>query len=382
MTAMARTAHDSEAVLDILALEPWYSGAHRAFLDGLVAHSRHRWHLLTLPGRFWKWRQTGSGLTLGQKALAERPPADLIFASDFVHLPDFLGVTRRLYRQTPSLLYFHENQLVYPLSEHHQLDRAYPLANLSGAAVADHLLFNSGYHQQAFFEAAETVLAASPDHAPKGLVTALAQRSGVLPVGVDWYELAGDRPPRSGPLTLLWNHRWEHDKNPEELFETLMALDRQGADFRLLVAGESYQRQPSVFERVKQQLAHRIDHWGYLPDRAEYVALLQRADVVMSLAHHDFFGLSVVEAMAAGCLPLLANRLNYPDLAGSMGPGCLVGDGAELKQRLKTLCNDPDRARDHESSAQVRRFDWGQVAPAFDRLFVQIKNDLPGQHAP
>ena len=25
--------------------------------------------------------------------------------------------------------------------------------------------------------------------------------------------------PRTGPLRVLWNHRWEYDKNPDEFFK-------------------------------------------------------------------------------------------------------------------------------------------------------------------
>ena len=42
--------------LRILALEPYYGGSHRAFLDGLAARSRHAWTVLSMPARKWKWR--------------------------------------------------------------------------------------------------------------------------------------------------------------------------------------------------------------------------------------------------------------------------------------------------------------------------------------
>jgi len=42
--------------VNILALEPFYGGSHRAFLDGWAAHSRHHWTVLGLSPRHWKWR--------------------------------------------------------------------------------------------------------------------------------------------------------------------------------------------------------------------------------------------------------------------------------------------------------------------------------------
>jgi len=365
--------------LDVLAVEPWNAGSHAAFLVGLVERSRHLVRALALPGRFWKWRQTGSGLVLGARA-ARGPRPDLLFASDFLHLPDFLAVTRRAWDgpPVPAVLYFHENQLSYPLQAGHDLDRAYALANLSGAAAADAVWFNSAYHREVFFKDLEALLAACPDHAPADLAREIAQKSAVVPLGVDLEGLDGrlnagaDPAPRTGPLTLLWNHRWEHDKNPEGFFEACFRLAASGADFRVIVLGQSFSEVPGIFAGARERLGTKVLHWGFVPDRAGYARLLSRADVVVSLAHHDFFGVAVVEAMHLGCLPLLAKRLNYPDLVPSeMHARCLVADGDDLLARLLELAQDPAAARTGEARNWAARHDWGHAVEAFDRGFSE-----------
>ena len=54
--------------------------------------------------------------------------------------------------------------------------------------------------------------------------------------------------------------------------------------------------------------------WSGFAERDRYVALLNDSDIVVSTADHEFFGISVVEAVAAGCFPVLPNRLSYPEL--------------------------------------------------------------------
>ena len=71
---------------------------------------------------------------------------------------------------------------------------------------------------------------------------------------------------------------------------------------------------PPVFERAKEQFAENIERWGYQKKRTGYETALAEADLIVSTAHHEFFGISVLEAIAAGAYPVLPNRLSYPEL--------------------------------------------------------------------
>jgi glycosyltransferase involved in cell wall biosynthesis len=55
-------------------------------------------------------------------------------------------------------------------------------------------------------------------------------------------------------------------------------------------------------------------HFGYVKSKHEYIKWLKQGDIVISTANHEFFGMSVIEAVRAGCRPLLPDRLSYPEL--------------------------------------------------------------------
>ncbi|MFQ5490993.1 MAG: glycosyltransferase, partial [Phycisphaerae bacterium] len=104
----------------------------------------------------------------------------------------------------------------------------------------------------------------------------------------------------------------------------------------------SFRDCPPVFEWAKEFFAEHIDGWGYQESREEYVAVLRDADVVVSTADHEFFGLAVAEAVAAGCYPLVPNRLAYPELLNADDPANLTdffyeGGAGGLAARLADL---------------------------------------------
>lgn len=96
----------------------------------------------------------------------------------------------------------------------------------------------------------------------------------------------------SEPLHLVWPHRWEHDKNPVLLANVLFELDQRGVPFMISIVGEQYDEQPDCFDDIQKRLATKIQHLGYLT-RANYLKCLTEADIVISTADHEFYGVSM-----------------------------------------------------------------------------------------
>lgn len=314
--------------MKVLALEPWYGGSHRNFLDGLARHSTHQFHRVTMSARFWKWRMHGGAVTLARKAVQAveegfRP--DVIWATSMVNLPAFLALTRDHLRDTSVVYYLHENQLTYPLPDGAKRDLSYAYVNYLSCLAADRVVFNSQFHYDEFMRAIPGLLRAFPDYTHLHTVQEIREKSTVLHLGMDLQahdryasDYAGHSwGPAMEPPIVLWNHRWEYDKNPEAFFRLMNRLDDAGCRFRLILAGKHFEEQPYEFEQAFERYAERILHYGYAEDFEEYSRLLHRADLVVSTAIHEFFGIAVMEAIYCGCHPLLPNRLSYPELIPS-----------------------------------------------------------------
>lgn len=305
--------------MKILYLEPFHAGSHRGFGEALVGGVDADWTSLTLPGRFWKWRMRGSAawFALERREVISKP-YDLIFASSYLPLTEFLGLCPEL-SGTPSVLYFHENQFAYPVREAFvkERDNYFGFTQMISGLSATKLLFNSNYNRQSFLDGGAALFKRLPDAVPRDWLSLLASKSEVLSVPLDLPDVkiddvrTGDR--TRGPL-LLWNHRWEFDKNPEAFFSALEALSSRGVAFRVAVCGEKFRRAPKVFEEARVRLGDRVEHWGYAEDRGTYEALLMRSDIAVSTAIHEFFGVAVLEATHFGARPVVPNRLAYKEL--------------------------------------------------------------------
>ena len=373
----------------ITIVEPFCTGSHAAWVHEYAAHSRHQLDLLTLPGRNWKWRMHGGAVTLASRFLLSAQRPDLILATDMLDLTTFLALTRGASSNCPCALYFHENQLTYPWSPGDpdtgsRRDLHYAFINYASALAADAVLFNSCYHQDSFLGALPEFLKGFPDPSEAASVERIAGKSRVLPLGMDLKKLDPHRPQAGrepGPPLILWNHRWEYDKDPEEFFAALYLLADEGVDFQLAVLGESFGRTPAVFGQARKRLAHRVVQWGYLDDFALYARWLWRADILPVTSRQEFFGASVVQALYCGCNALLPDRLAYPEHvpAGETARFLYRGDES-LVDRLRGLLCQPDPGGSLRGF--VGRYDWERLAPVYDDFFEVMAAGHPGRIPP
>lgn len=93
-------------------------------------------------------------------------------------------------------------------------------------------------------------------------------------------------------LHLVWPHRWEHDKNPQLLANALIELHQRDIFFTVSIVGEQFQTYPSCFDEMKEKLTGKLKHFGYL-SRGDYLECLAEADIVISTADHEFYGVSM-----------------------------------------------------------------------------------------
>ncbi len=358
--------------LHILALEPWLGGSHLQFLEQWREHSRHRVEILGLPARHWRWRMRSSAWQFARD-LADRKLPNALWVSDYVDLPTLLGLLPAAWQELPITAYFHENQATYPVSENvtePERERDHHLAwtNALTALRADRVVFNSEFHLREFERGFDELCRIWPKPNPRLELERALAKAEVISPGVRVSEIPlGAGAPTDSPLRVLFNQRWEHDKNPTTFFDALRLLRGSGVSFKLHVLGERYTKCPACFDLAETEFADQISHWGFADQRSQYEQILQHSDVVVSTALHEFFGLAVVEATSAGCIPLVPDALAYPEVFAGMTGIFHRNTPEDLAARLGVLAAPSVRASIQQSlTDHARRYSWQKVAKSLD----------------
>jgi len=357
----------------ILLIEPFFSGSHKSWAEQFKSNSKHHIEILSLPGKFWKWRMYGAAQTLAEMFLNLEFEPDIILATDMLDLATFVALSRNKLNNKEIYLYFHENQMAYPWKENSEdkksnRDVHYGFMNYNSALVADKILFNSKHNMTSFYEAMRPILKAMPDCNHK-TIEALYKKSNVLPIVIHLkhHDVTVDLPYTGSQPLILWNHRWEFDKNPDDFFNALITLRKEGYQFKLALLGEVYKNAPD-------SLTHGLDYFkddilitGFMT-KETYSSWLQAADILPVTSIHDFFGISVMEAIYMDTYPILPNRLTYPDLYRfDDHPEIFYETQEEFIDKLRLALKSSQRKSYRHLCLD---YDWDTIIEKYDNTFI------------
>jgi glycosyltransferase involved in cell wall biosynthesis len=372
--------------LKVLLLSAYAAGSHVSWRRGLQTMLPDwEWRVLELPPRHFSWRVRGNPLYWALEYRTEfEQDFDLLLATSMVDLATLRGLVPDLAR-LPTALYFHENQFDYPAGRGRHGHLEAQMVSLYAALAADRLLFNSRYNLDGFLRGCAELLGRLPDKVPAGVPESLAIKSVVLPVAVDVEGMAAAEPAWPGcrgdhTLRLLWSGRFEYDKGADRLLAILGRLEARGLDYELAVVGQRFREEPPECSRIADEFSQRIVHFGYVPDRSDYGALLRGADLVLSTALHEFQGLAVMEAVAAGCIPVVPDRLAYTELypPGCRYQSCLEDPETEADSAVECLLRNWSELRRGPARApDMARFAPASLAPQY-RLILESLTDPAG----
>ena len=305
-------------------------------------------------------------------------PPDVVVGTNMLDLASYLGLVRNEVGTAPIVQFLHENQLSYPRRPDEPLDTGLAWMQWRGLVAADQVWCNSAHHRDDLLGALEGLDRGYPGD-PVVDVGEIAAKIGVAHLGIEFDELVRPRAAggRRRPLVVV-NHRWHHDKDLGSVLRALrVALDR-GPAFEVALLGDPHGGEAEALAPLVDALGSAVTHRGHL-ERAAYLDVLRRADVVVSAARNENFGLAVVEAIAAGAWPVVPAALAYPEVIPPVfHADCLYPPGGLGSHLRDVLARVTAGAVAPAGLAEaMARFAWPVIADGLDTGVDQLLDRAP-----
>lgn len=205
----------------------------------------------------------------------------------------------------------------------------------------------------------------------KATAAGLASRHGVgekvevIPNGVDASLFS---PERKSSNKILICSRLDPRKN---IGEALEALGGVGTPFELEVVGDGPEKRRLA--ALASRYGHPTHFTGALPDE-ELKNAFATARVFVSSSFSEGFGISVLQAMAAGCAVVVSDIPAHRELVDHMVDGMVYSREMELAEYVDLLLKDDDLTERLGARARekAKQYSWESVATKTKALYHRL----------
>lgn len=142
----------------------------------------------------------------------------------------------------------------------------------------------------------------------------------------------------------------------------------------LVAVGASGWDMAEIYKELEgSPVRERIHFPGYVSDD-QLLALYQHASVYVHPSLYEGFGLTVLEAMAAGCPVVTSNVTSLPEVAGDAALLVDPLDEEEIADAVKNICLDNQLASDliEKGKRRSAQFSWDRCAREVATIYTSV----------
>jgi alpha-1,3-mannosyltransferase len=168
--------------------------------------------------------------------------------------------------------------------------------------------------------------------------------------------------------TIIYFGRLSKNKRLPALIALLAALRKISSDWSLIVAGTEFEETFSgLAERARGLGVEDAVRFFASPTDADLAGLIRTASYFVSLSSYEGFGISVVEAMSAGLVPILSDIPSFREFILRAGKGILV-DASDLRAAAQMVTafdrTHPTEGR-NDLIAAAAKYSWSGMTQAY-----------------
>nr|XP_042716823.1 glycosyltransferase-like domain-containing protein 1 isoform X6 [Chrysemys picta bellii] len=380
--------------MSILLIEAFYGGSHKQLAD-LLQEEIEECVLYTLPAKKWHWRARTAALYFMQTVPANANYR-ILFASSVLNLTELIAL-RPDFGKLKKVLYFHENQLTYPVQKCQERDFQYGYNQILSCLVADIVVFNSAFNMESFLTSIGKFLKLIPDHRPKDLEKIIRPKCQVLHFPIRFPDVSRFMPEHKlAHLEKITGFRGNEDTY---LFRCLPFQQKYRATGSLMKTSSSSpesglcEAQSGLCTTQQERLQYPLTSLEKLNKSKASESTNQEVPCQEDKQHVTFNPCNLlsgtdyqqrplhivwphrwIEAVYCGCYPLCPNALVYPEIFPAE---YLYSTPEQLFKRLQNFCKRPDIVRKHLYKGEMDQFSWAALRGKFRSLLTtEPREDL------
>ncbi len=175
---------------------------------------------------------------------------------------------------------------------------------------------------------------------------------------------------------IIYLGRLHESKGLNDIIESCRMLGTQGFKFRFSCYGAGPDQERFV-AAMKEMLGDNF-HFGGVVSGEEKVRALSSADIFLMPSKFEGLPLSLLEAMAAGCIPIVSNRGSMTLVVDDGRNGFLVepGDLTQIVGKLKFLLSESETGwneiRQSAHKTIVDGYDMAQYSEKLEDLYAEL----------
>ncbi|XP_030183341.1 glycosyltransferase-like domain-containing protein 1 isoform X5 [Lynx canadensis] len=370
--------------MSILIIEAFYGGSHKQLAD-LLQEELEDCVLYSLPAKKWHWRARTSALYFSQNIpISEQ--YRILFASSVLNLTELTALRPDL-GKLKKILYFHENQLVYPVKKCQERDFQYGYNQILSCLVADVVVFNSVFNMESFLTSIGKFMKLIPDHRPKDLESIIRPKCQVIYFPIRFPDVSRFMPKHKTThlqkiLSLKGNGGaapsmapafHQEQKGSENLLKNFNSESGPCNAAQQENLGSSLMQEPDL------RMCHSSDNSSSLHEEDKQNTTSSPCDIFGGIDDpqrplHIVWPHRWLEAVYCGCYPLCPKDLVYPEIFPAE---YLYSTPEQLSKRLQNFCKRPDIIRKHLYKGEMTPFSWAALHGKFRSLLTtEPREDL------
>ncbi len=237
--------------------------------------------------------------------------------------------------------------------------------------------------QRAILSAVDQVVACSKNDFE--LFKLISKKLLLIENGVDVERFLKIRQKQKQQNVFLFVGRLSKNKRIDRLLDVFGELKRLGTDFELRIVGKDWEKilKPLGKRAEELKISENVFFVGEIPDSGlenEYA----RASFFVSASEYEGFGISVIEAMAAGCVPILNRIASFENFVEENRTGFLVDfeNAKGTAEKIAEIMGKSFGGISAQSKKTAKRFSWQSRIREWKKIYETISQKKESEITP